>query len=101
MPKQGADASSDYRIFETDEFQKGFGRLQKADASFVRDKLAEYAYPQLRREPRFGLNIKKLHGYEPETWRYRIGRFRVFYLIAQDERIVEIISIDSRKDAYR
>ena len=42
-------------------------------------KLTKYVYPQLRKNPFFGTNIKKLKGYDPATWRYRIGKFRVFF----------------------
>jgi mRNA interferase RelE/StbE len=56
--------------------------------------------PQLKQEPHFGLNIKKLRGYDPEIWRYRIGRFRVFYLIDEKDHIVKVLSIEQRKNAY-
>ena len=101
MRKQGADASSDFRIFETDEFQKRLGQLTLIDSRFIQRKLVEYVYPQLRKDPFFGLNVKKLKGYNPETWRYRIGRFRVFFCIDQTERIVSILSVDNRRDAYK
>lgn len=101
MRKPGADASPEFRIFETDELQKRLRQLTVIDSRFIRRKLIEYVYPQLRKDPFFGLNVKKLKGYNPETWRYRIGRFRVFYLIDQAEQIVSIISVDSRRDAYK
>ena len=101
MRKQGADASPDFKIFETDEFQKRLGQLTLIDSRFLQRKLIEYVYPQLRKDPFFGLNVKKLKGYNPETWRYRIGRFRVFYLIDPTEQIVSILSVDNRRDAYK
>jgi mRNA interferase RelE/StbE len=101
MRKQGADASPDFRIFETDEFQKRLGQLALFDSRFIQRKLIEYVYPQLRKDPVFGLNVKKLKGYNPETWRYRIGRFRVFYIIDQTDKIASILSLDNRRDAYK
>lgn len=101
MRKPGADASPDFRIFETDEFQKRLEQLLLIDSRFIQRKLIEYVYPQLRKDPFFGLNVKKLKGYTPETWRYRIGRFRIFYMIDQTERIVSILSVDNRRDAYK
>ena len=56
--------------------------------------------PQIKIEPHYGPNIKKLKGYNPETWRYRIGRYRLFYVINESESRVDFISIDQRKDAY-
>ena len=92
---------SEYRIFETDEFKKSNKALaQKRGRSFDK-KLAEYVYPQLRQEPHYGPNIKRLQGYEPLTWRYRIADHRIFYLIDEEEKIVFVLTIDDRKEAYR
>lgn len=101
MPRQDVDALSEFRIFETDEFLKKLDKLPAEASRFVRKKLMEYVYPQLREEPFFGPNTKKLRGYEPSTWRYRIGRFRVFFMVDQDERIIYMLSVDDRRDAYR
>ncbi len=82
--------------------ERSFVEAQPADYTrFVRRKLDEYVYPQLRQEPFFGANIKKLRGYSPDIWRYRIGKFRLFYVVDGEERIVCILSIDFRPDAYR
>lgn len=101
MPKQDAAALSEFRIFETDEFENKLRELPPDTARFLRKKLTEYVYPQLRKEPFFGPNIKKLRGYDPATWRYRIGRFRVFFIVDQSERIVFMLSADDRREAYR
>ena len=92
---------SEFRIFETDEFQKKLDKLPAGASRFVQKKLMEYVYPQLRREPFLGPNIKKLKGYDPATWRYRIGKFRVFFMADQAERIIFMLSVDDRRDAYR
>ena len=70
---------SKYRIYETQEFRKRLDTFSRRDADFVRNKLGDYVYPQLKEEPFLGQNIKKLRGYSPDTWRYRIGKFRLFY----------------------
>lgn len=101
MPKQDADASSEFRIFETEEFQKKLRKLPVREFRFIQRKLTEYVYPQLRVDPFLGPNIKKLKGYQSHTWRYRIGRFRVFFIVDQDMRIVSMLSVDDRWDAYR
>ena len=89
-----------YEIFETDEFLKKINKLANQEKSFIEKKLLQYIYPQLKEEPHYGNNIKKLVGYKPETWRYRIGKFRLFYVIDENEKIIYILSIDLRKDAY-
>ena len=98
---QSADAahSLEFRILETEEFKKALARL--GPPRFLRRKLDSYVYPQLRQSPYFGPNIRKLQGYTPPTWRYRIGPYRVFYSLDEDGKIVFILTIDDRKDAYR
>ncbi len=92
---------SDFRIFKTNEFNKALERISAAEADFLRKKLISHIYPQLRIEPFFGSNIKKLRGYSPETWRCRVGRFRIFYSIDAAERIVFMLTVEARRDAYR
>ncbi len=89
-----------FRIFETNQFTKdlnqNFGSYQKQ----IQEKLINHVYPQLRDQPYFGKNIKKLRDYKPETWRYRISSYRFFYAIDDKEKIVFMIAADNRKDAY-
>ncbi|MCK5850803.1 MAG: type II toxin-antitoxin system RelE/ParE family toxin [Kiritimatiellae bacterium] len=92
---------SNLRIFETDEFSQKLKKLASRDASFLRNKLDSFVYPQIKTEPFWGNNIKKLQGYSPDTWRYRIGKFRLFYIVTQEESVIYILTIDDRKDAYR
>lgn len=63
-------------------------------------KLVDYVYPQLRKNPYFGKNIKKLTNYQPETWRYRIGDYRFFYTINDQRKIVFMVNADTRGNAY-
>jgi mRNA interferase RelE/StbE len=95
---------SEYRIFETDEFLRRCKRLEKQsprEAAFLRKKLTDYVYPQLREEPFWGKNVKKLRDYSPEMWRYRIGQYRLFYTVDTKEKIVFLLTVEDRKDAYR
>ena len=92
---------SNFRIFETNEFLKKLKKLSSRDAVFLRKKLDGYVYPQIKTEPFLGTNIKKLQGYSPDTWRYRIGKFRLFYIVDQKEQIVYVLTIVYRKDAYK
>ncbi len=67
----------------------------------MEDKLHEHVYSQLRTEPHFGPNIKRLKNWRPPTWRYRIGRWRFFYEIDDLEKIVLMTAADHRRSAYR
>jgi mRNA interferase RelE/StbE len=89
-----------YRIFETNEYIKRVSKFSQRDALFIQNKLITYVYPQLKSEPHFGNNIKKLSGYKPETWRYRIGKYRLFFSINDQSKTVNILTIEFRKDAY-
>lgn len=93
--------SARYRVFESDEFLKQLGRLDASSRQFLQSKLTHQIYPQLREEPHFGRNLKRLRDYDPPTWRYRIGRFRLFFGIDEEELLVVILTISQRKDAYR
>ena len=100
LPKQ-ADLAIKYRIFETNEFLKKIARISNPDKIFIQNKIKTYIYPQLKQEPHYGINIKKLVNFNPATWRYRIGKFRLFYIINDDDKIIYILTIDNRKDAYK
>ena len=89
-----------YRIFLTDEFLKRLNKLEPPIKKKLDKKINEYVSPQLKKEPHVGRNIKKLRAYKPETWRYRIGNFRLFYIIDEKEKIVAMLSLDHRKGAY-
>lgn len=102
MPKRsGENSLNSYRLFETKEFAKKLDKLDPPDKTFIMNKLKTYIYPQLRQQPFFGKNIKKLKDHTPEVWRYRIGNYRVFYTIDPDDQIIFMLTLDHRKDAYR
>ena len=88
------------RIFSTDEFAKRLLKIAPREKKLIQKKLKNYIYPQLKEEPHYGNNIKKLVDYKPETWRYRLGKFRIFYIIDEDAKVIFLLSIDFRKDAY-
>ena len=92
---------SEFRVFEAEEFIKSIKQLSSRDATLLTRKLQSFVYPQLKAEPFWGNNVKKLKGYTPETWRYRIGQFRVFYIVDVDQQIIYVLTVDNRKDAYR
>jgi mRNA interferase RelE/StbE len=90
----------EYRLFETDQFATDLRRLAKAGHARLIEKLHRAVYPQLAHHPHFGPNIKELKGHEPETWRYRIGAWRFFYQIDEEERLVLLIAAAHRGSAY-
>lgn len=95
-----AGLSRNYKIFETKRFMTDVSLLAKNRASFLEEKLREYVYPQLKMEPHFGANIKRLKNWDPPTWRYRIGNWRFFY-IDEKTKVLSMIAASHRKEAYR
>jgi len=93
--------STEYRIFETEQFQADLEANLDARKDKLIAKLRTFLYPQLRLQPHFGKNIRKLRDFDPETWRYRIGDYLFFYAIDDDQRIVSMIAADLRPKAYR
>lgn len=89
-----------FRIFETDQFLEDLTQDFEGQGEWVRKKLVDFVYPQLRSNPFFGKNIKKLKNYKPDTWRYRIGDYRFFYEIDKKGHVVFMIVADYRKDSY-
>lgn len=92
---------ADYRIFETQRFTKDLRAIGKGGQVRIEEKLRDVVYPELSVRPQFGPNIKKLRGWQPETWRCRIGSWRFFYEINDEERIVFMIAASHRSSAYR
>lgn len=101
MPTRKREPTSKYKIFETDEFKKTLQKREPNEQEKIQKKLNEYVYPQLIYEPYWGQNIRKLSGYSPDTWRYRIGRYRLFYIVDKKEKTVFVLTIDDRKDIYK
>lgn len=55
------------------------------------ESLAEQPFPP---------NVRKIHG-TAQTYRIRVGDYRVVYAVYDDHLLVEIIRVRHRKDAYR
>ena len=90
-----------YRVFETEQFQKDLRKLGPSVDVRLEKKLRGHVYPALADSPRYGPNIKRLQGYEPPTWRYRVGAWRFFYTIDDAQQTVFLLTADWRSRAYR
>jgi mRNA interferase RelE/StbE len=54
---------------------------------------------QLATDPR-PVGCRKLHG-ATDLWRVRIGDYRIIYSVDDDARLVDVIAVRHRRDAYR
>jgi mRNA interferase RelE/StbE len=102
MPRSAeGDLSRAYRIFENRQSLRDLARLGPAAKRRLEIKLREHDYPALLQSSRFGPNIKRLRGWEPPTWRYRVGNWRFFYEIDERHHLVLMTVADHRGEIYR
>jgi len=87
-----------YRIAETETFTK---KINSNKFKHLYNKILMDVYPILKNNPYYSANIKKLKGEYKELYRFRIGDYRIFYIIDENESIIFIINIENRKDAYK
>ncbi len=87
---------SDFRIAETINFEK----IKKKFDDKLYSKIKNIVYPQLKMNPFYGVNIKKLKGEFEGYYRYRIGNYRLFYLIEKEKILVVIVDLKHRQNAY-
>jgi mRNA interferase RelE/StbE len=66
----------------------------------IRERLND-CFEDLENNPLYGNNIKPLTGKLKGLSRYRVGDWRVIYRTETGEKIVEIIAILPRGDAYK
>lgn len=89
---------NEYRFAETEHFQD---KIKIDPYKNIYHKVYNFVYNQMIENPFFGKNIKKLKGEYKDLYRYRIGDFRLFYLVDEDKNLVIIVDIDQRKDSYK
>jgi mRNA interferase RelE/StbE len=75
-------------------------RQQYERASHALQNKLDRCFEMLAADPRNHPNIKALKGLLSGYWRYRVGDHRVVYRIDSDDRIVIVLIIAHRKDAY-
>lgn len=92
---------ADYRIFETASFLEDLAAAPASRRSRLAAKLNGYVYPFLRRAPREHPQARQLRDHHPETWRWRLGDWRAFYVIDDGARVVSMVALALRRDAYR
>ncbi len=90
--------SDKFRIAETDTFSE---KIKRPELRPIYAKIKNFIYPQLKNNPFYGPNIKKLKGDFAGIYRYRIGNYRLFYTIKTDMVIVFILDLTHRKDSYK
>jgi len=86
------------RIAETETFLK---KINSKKFNHLLNRIVEDVYPILKTNPFFGANIKKLKGEFKEIYRFRMGDYRLFYKIDEQESLIFVLNIENRQDAYK
>ncbi len=85
-----------------DEYSIVFARSARKELVALPPKLAQRVLTNiegLQRDPH-PPGSRKLEG-SVNLWRIRTGHYRVLYAIDDERRIVEVIAVRHRRDAYR
>ena len=90
-----------FRIFETETFSASLEQDFEGQKNKIKVKLRTQVYQQLKELPSFGPHIKKLRNWTPPTWRYRIGSYRFFYEIDNENKIVSMLLAEHRGRSYK
>ena len=85
-----------FQIAETKSFEKAKKKIDKK----LYEKIKNFVYPQLKENPFYGSNIKKLKDNLEGYYRYRVGNYRLFYLIEDEKLIIVVVDFKHRQQAY-
>ena len=85
-----------------DEYQIIFARSASKELEALPERLGERVLRRIERlanAPR-PPRCRKLTGSD-NLWRIRVGDYRVIYAIDDGQRVVDVIAVRHRRDAYR
>jgi mRNA interferase RelE/StbE len=84
------------------EYAVTFSRSARKELEKLPSQLVERLFPKiesLASQPR-PAGCKKLKGGQ-DLWRIRLGDYRVIYLLDDGRRVVDIVAVRHRSEAYR
>ena len=82
-----------YSLFFKESVQKDFDGIPKKDLRRILSRVKSFAD-----EPR-PQGCEKLTG--QDRYRLRQGRYRIVYVVQDEQRIVTVVKVGHRKDIYR
>lgn len=88
-----------YKLFYTHSAEKDLSRIDKKQAAKILIKVDEHL-----KLPNPLLKAKKLKGFDTDTYRFRVGDYRVIFRLDGKTGVLVVLvvlKISHRKDAYK
>lgn len=86
-----------FRIVTTPSFERDFRKLDATVARRVSNKIAHLAaHPELMGQP-----LRNTPADLAGLQKYRVGDFRVLYMIGHSERLLKLYAVQHRSTVYR
>lgn len=86
-----------YSLLATKRFRKELSLLDDATKKRVKEALAGLIEDPFTSRP--NVDIKQLKNMTPKKYRLRVGDYRIFFYIGNDE--IKLLKIADRKTAYK
>ncbi len=88
-----------YEVLIDERVEKDLEKIPKYIVEKLLRLLDEFEKNPIR--PRSGFDVKPMEGYPDNTYRLRIGKYRVLYAVDNDNKKVRITTVQHRGDAYK
>lgn len=88
-----------YEVLVDERVEKDLDKVPKYVVEKFLRLLDEFEKNPIR--PRSGFDVKPMEGYPGNTYRLRIGKYRVLYAVDSDNKKVRITTVQHRGDAYK
>jgi mRNA interferase RelE/StbE len=88
-----------YEVLIDERVEKDLEKIPKYVVEKLLKLLDEFEKNPIR--PRSGFDVKPMEGYPDNTYRLRIGKYRVLYAVDNDNKKVRITTVQHRGDTYK
>ena len=94
-----SEDTTPYEVLVDERVEKDLEKVPKHVVEKFLKLLDEFEKNPIR--PRSGFDVKPMEGYPRNTYRLRIGKYRVLYAVDNENKKVRITSVRHRGDAYK
>ncbi|MDP2845471.1 MAG: type II toxin-antitoxin system RelE/ParE family toxin [Candidatus Methanoperedens sp.] len=88
-----------YEVLIDERVEKDLEKIPKHVVEKFLKLLDEFEKNPIR--PRSGFDVKPMEGYPGNTYRLRIGKYRVLYSVDNEAKKVRITTVQHRGDVYK